>query len=63
MEGGGRRVVVFKPLGARGVETAWRRLPGVPGHFFECAYKRILTKHLAKGSVSTTHRRPQRALS
>ena len=63
MGGGGRRAVVFKPLGARGVETAWRRLLGMQGHLVECAYKRILPKHPAKGIVSTTHRRPQRALN
>ena len=34
----------------------------MPGHLIECAYKRILTKHLVKGSVGRTHRRLQRAL-
>lgn len=60
---GGRRAVVFKPLGSQGREAAKWRLSGLPGRLVERAYRRILPKHLVKGSVSRTHRRPQGALN
>jgi len=34
-----------------------------PKPLFECAYRRTLAKHPAKGSLDRTYRRPQRALS
>jgi hypothetical protein len=38
-----------------------RRLPVLPKHRIECAYRRTLRKHPVMGTFGGTHRRPQRA--